>query len=256
MQRMPSATAVVLSSGGLDSTTCLALALAEGHQVLALSFDYGQRHAVELERAQQIVEIYRARSAAQGGPGQIVGHLTSEIRLFRQIGGSALTAGLDLPLDRSAEAMADSLPSSYVPARNLIFLSHAAGVAEVCQARAIYIGVNALDYSGYPDCRPAFIEAFEATANLATSYADRAQKLKIETPLQVLSKAQIVALALAHDAPLVHTTSCYTPDEAGRACGRCDACTLRLKGFLEAGAVDPIEYQPGAPRPDRAAEGR
>lgn len=229
--------AVVLVSGGLDSTTCLAVAQAAGHQVVAVSFDYGQRHAVELDCARRVVAHYAAA-------GVVTRHLVFPVGLFREIGGSALTADVDVPRDRDEAAMgAGGVPVTYVPARNLVFLSYATGVAETSGAQAIYIGVNALDYSGYPDCRPEFIEAFARTANLATRVGDAGETLRIEAPLQHLSKADIVRLGTRLGAPLHLTHSCYDPDAAGVACGRCDSCLLRIKGFREAGAVDPVAYQ-------------
>ena len=220
--------AVVLYSGGLDSTTCMAIAKAEGFAPYAMSFAYGQRHSVELEKAR----VYAPRIGA-------VDHLVVAVDL-RQIGGSALTADLDVPKDQLAEGV---IPITYVPARNTIFLSFALGWAEVLGAQDIYIGVNALDYSGYPDCRPEFISAFENMANLATrAGAEGDNPYTIRTPLIQLSKAEIIrtGLDLGVDYRLTH--SCYDPTTAGVACGRCDSCLLRLKGFSEAGIEDPIEY--------------
>lgn len=228
--------AVVLYSGGLDSTTCLALARADGFAPYALSFAYGQRHAVELAKARE----YAPRSGA-------VEHLVVDFD-YRRVGGSALTADIAVPkqgVDGSA------IPVTYVPARNTIFLSFALGWAEVLGAFDIYIGVNALDYSGYPDCRPEYIEAFQTMANLATRAAvEDAGRYRIRAPLITLSKAEIIrrGLALGVDYRLTH--SCYDPSPAGLACGLCDSCRLRLKGFAEAGLVDPVAYveeAPGAP---------
>jgi len=221
--------AVVLYSGGLDSTTCMAIAKADGFAPYALSFAYGQRHSVELEKARE----YAPRIGA-------VAHQVVEIDL-RQFGGSALTADLDVPKNRLAEGV---IPITYVPARNTIFLSFALGWAEVLGAHDIYIGVNALDYSGYPDCRPEFISAFENLANLATrAGVEGNNPYTIHTPLIQLSKAEIIrtGLDLGVDYKLTH--SCYDPNAAGVACGRCDSCLLRLKGFSEAGVEDPVEYE-------------
>jgi 7-cyano-7-deazaguanine synthase len=220
--------AVVLYSGGLDSTTCMAIAKAEGFELYAMSFAYGQRHAVELEKARE----YAPRIGA-------VDHRVVDVDL-RQFGGSALTADLDVPKDQLAEGI---IPITYVPARNTIFLSFALGWAEVLGANDIYIGVNALDYSGYPDCRPEFISAFENMANLATrAGVEGGNPYTIHTPLIQLSKAEIIrtGLDLGVDYRLTH--SCYDPSPAGVACGGCDSCLLRLKGFREAGIEDPVEY--------------
>jgi 7-cyano-7-deazaguanine synthase len=220
--------AVVLYSGGLDSTTCMAIARHDGFEAYALSFAYGQRHSVELERARE----YAPRIGA-------LDHQVVEINL-RQFGGSALTADLEVPKQLSAK---DQIPITYVPARNTIFLSFALSWAEVLGCSDIFIGVNALDYSGYPDCRPEFISAFEELANLATrAGVEGAQPYTIHTPLIQLSKAEIIrtGLDLGVDYGLTH--SCYDPTAAGIACGECDSCRLRLKGFREAGVEDPIEY--------------
>jgi 7-cyano-7-deazaguanine synthase len=220
--------AVVLYSGGLDSTTCMAIARADGFEAYAMSFAYGQRHAVELDKA-------RAYAPKIGA----VSHQVMQINL-RQFGGSALTADLAVPKDQSSE---DDIPITYVPARNTIFLSFALGWAEVLGAFDIFIGVNALDYSGYPDCRPEFISAFENMANLATKAGvEGDQPYTIHTPLIQLSKAEIIltGLDLGVDYSLTH--SCYDPTPTGLSCGRCDSCRLRLKGFREAGVEDPIEY--------------
>ena len=219
--------AVVLYSGGLDSTTCLALARADGFIPYALSFAYGQRHAVELVKARE----YAPRVGAAE-------HLVVAFD-YRQVGGSALTADIAVPKG----GVGGEIPVTYVPARNTIFLSFALGWAETLGAFDIYIGVNALDYSGYPDCRPEYITAFETLANLATKAAvEGAGRYRIHTPLIDLSKAEIIrrGLALGVDYRLTH--SCYDPTPAGLACGRCDSCRLRLKGFAEAGESDPVEY--------------
>jgi 7-cyano-7-deazaguanine synthase len=219
--------AVCLLSGGLDSSTCLALALRDGYACYALSFDYGQRHRVELEAA--------ARVAARLG---VVRHMTMPIGLGA-FGGSALTSDLAVPKSRSTQEMSKGIPITYVPARNTIFLSLALAWAEVLEAADIFIGVNALDYSGYPDCRPEFIEAYQRMANLATKAGVEGRtKLEIHTPLMHLNKAQIVALGreLGLDFSLTH--SCYDPLPDGRPCGQCDACLLRRKGFEEAGVED------------------
>ncbi len=221
--------AICLLSGGLDSSTCLAFARREGYELYALSFDYGQRHSVELLAASRVAN--RIGVAA---------HQTARLDL-RMFGGSALTGDIDVPKGRSATDMAHGIPVTYVPARNTIFLSFALAWAEVVGAADIFIGVNALDYSGYPDCRPEYLEAFERMANLATKAGvEGDQRLKIHAPLMKMSKAEIVLLAqeLGLDVGLTH--SCYDPDEAGHACGACDSCQLRAKGFAEAGIRDPV----------------
>ena len=223
----PRKPAVCLLSGGLDSSTCLALARREGYAVHALSFDYGQRHRVELDAA--------ARVAAAVG---VEGHMVVRLGLDA-IGGSALTANIAVPKGRAADEMAHGIPVTYVPARNTIFLSYALAWAEVLESSDVFIGVNALDYSGYPDCRPEYIDAFERMANLATKAAVEGRtKLMIHAPLLRLGKAEIVKLAaeLGLDFSLTH--SCYDPDASGRACGQCDSCVLRRKGFEEAGIAD------------------
>ena len=220
--------ALVLYSSGLDSTTCLAVARAEGFEPVALSFSYGQRHSVELEKAKKY--------ALQAGAER---HIIVNIDL-KQIGGSALTADIAVPKDRPLN---DEIPVTYVPARNTIFLSYALAWAEVLDVFDIYIGVNALDYSGYPDCRPEFIAAFEAMANLATKAAvDGDEKYTIHTPLLQLTKAEIInrGMQLGVDYSLTH--SCYDPSPEAYACGHCDSCVLRLKGFAQAGYKDPISY--------------
>ena len=221
--------AVVLLSGGLDSATTLAIARAEGYECHALSFDYGQRHVCELESAKKV-------AAALGA----VQHLTLRLDL-RAIGGSALTADIDVPKGRSDEAMSTGIPVTYVPARNTIFLSHALAWAEVLGAQDVFIGVNAVDYSGYPDCRPEFTEAFEKLANLATQAGvEGKSRFRVHTPLIELSKAQIVARAYELNVDLSLTWSCYVPEPDGRACGLCDSCLLRKKGFAEARLADPV----------------
>jgi 7-cyano-7-deazaguanine synthase len=221
--------AVVLLSGGLDSATTLAIARAEGYECHALSFDYGQRHVCELESAKKV--------AAALGATQ---HLTLRLDL-RAIGGSALTADIDVPKGRSDEAMGTGIPVTYVPARNTIFLSHALAWAEVLGAEDVFIGVNALDYSGYPDCRPEFTEAFEKLANLATQAGvEGKSRFRVHTPLIELSKAQIVARAYELNVDLSLTWSCYAPEPDGRACGLCDSCLLRKRGFAEARLADPV----------------
>jgi 7-cyano-7-deazaguanine synthase len=220
--------AVCLLSGGLDSSVCLALAHSQGFECYALSFDYGQRHRVELESAARVAKSLGA-----------VRHLVVPIDL-RVFGGSALTSDIAVPKGRSAAQMAAEIPVTYVPARNTVFLSLALAWAEVLGCANIFIGVNALDYSGYPDCRPEYIEAYETMANLATKAGVEGRMgLKIHTPLIRLSKAEIVKLGaqLGLDFSLTH--SCYDPDEAGRPCGQCDSCVLRRKGFEEAGVEDP-----------------
>ena len=224
--------AVLLLSGGLDSTTTLAAARAEGYEVHALSLRYGQRHAHELEAA--------ARVAAAFG---VARHVTLDIDL-RAFGGSALTADLPVPKDRAPDEMGTGIPITYVPARNTIFLSFALAWADVLAARHIFIGVNALDYSGYPDCRPEYIAAYERMANLATrGGVEGTAPVRIRTPLINLSKAAIIRLGVSLGVDYSLTTSCYDPDAAGAACGHCDACALRLKGFAEAGLKDPGRYQ-------------
>ncbi|MGD0000112.1 MAG: 7-cyano-7-deazaguanine synthase QueC [Bryobacteraceae bacterium] len=224
--------AVCLLSGGLDSATALAFARRDGFACYALSFDYGQRHRIELEAAARVANSLGA-----------VQHKTVVIDL-RLFGGSALTADIDVPKDRPAFAMTHGIPITYVPARNTIFLSFALAWAEVLACSDIFIGVNAVDYSGYPDCRPDYILAFERMANLATrAGVEGAQKLTIHTPLIAFSKAEIIraGLALGVDYSLTH--SCYDPAADGRACGHCDSCLLRVAGFAAAGAVDPLPYR-------------
>jgi 7-cyano-7-deazaguanine synthase len=221
--------AVVLFSGGLDSSTCLAIARADGFAPHALAVRYGQRHAFELEAAKRI-------ATAMGVPFRIV-----DIDL-RAIGGSALTADLEVPKDGPLGADA-GIPITYVPARNTVLLSLALGLAEVLKSRDIYIGVNSLDYSGYPDCRPQFVQAFEQLANLATAAAtDGQQTMRIHAPLQLLTKAQIIERGTALGVPYALTHSCYDPARDGAACGHCDSCRLRAQGFREANVPDPTVY--------------
>jgi len=224
--------AVVLVSGGLDSATTLAIARSHGFECSAISFDYGQRHRFELEAARKVC-------AANGVRQHIV--VPIDLRAF---GGSALTSDLDVPKDRSADEMSAGIPLTYVPARNTVFLSLALGWAEVLGAFDLFIGVNAVDYSGYPDCRPEFIAAFERLANLATRAGVEGRgPFRIHAPLLHWTKAEIIrqGTTLGVDYSLTH--SCYDPDAQGRACGRCDSCQLRLKGFEEAGLRDPAPYQ-------------
>ncbi|HQN19279.1 MAG TPA: 7-cyano-7-deazaguanine synthase QueC [Syntrophobacteraceae bacterium] len=226
--------AVILSSGGLDSTTAMAIARAEGYELYSLSFRYGQRHALELEAAQRVARFLGAKE-----------HLTIDIDL-RRIGGSALTADIEVPKARHEEEMAGAIPVTYVPARNTIFLSFALSWAEVLEASDIFIGVNAIDYSGYPDCRPEYIEAFERMANLATKAAVEGKlRLTIHTPLMHRTKAEIIrkGTELGIDYGITH--SCYDPTPDGAACGLCDSCILRMKGFREAGVKDPTRYARG-----------
>jgi len=223
--------AVCLLSGGLDSSTCLAVARRDGYECYALSFDYGQRHGAELQAA--------ARVAASLGACR---HMIATIDL-RVFGGSALTGEIDVPKHDSVEQLGQGIPVTYVPARNTIFLSYALAWAEVLEARDIFIGVNAIDYSGYPDCRPEYIAAFERMANLAIRRAVEDQvRMTVHTPLMSLSKAAIIRLATDLGVDFALTHSCYDPDSLGRPCGGCDSCLLRRKGFAEAGLVDPLEY--------------
>lgn len=224
--------AVVLLSGGLDSATVLAIALEAGFAVLALTFSYGQRHQAEIAAARRI-----ARAAA------VEKHVIAEIDL-RAFGGSALTDDIEVPKDRKADEIGGGIPVTYVPARNTIFLSHALAFAEVEAAHDIFIGVNALDYSGYPDCRPEYIEAFEAMANLATKAGvEGARRLVIHTPLIDMTKAEIIRKGLDLGVDYALTRSCYDPSPDGAACGECDSCALRLRGFAEAGVEDPAPYR-------------
>ena len=232
--------AVVLLSGGMDSTTVLSIALRQGYEVFALSFSYGQRHMSELDSAKQI--------AARAG---VIAHrvITIDLRAF---GGSALTSDMEVPKHRPIAEIAAGIPVTYVPARNTIFLSYALAWAEVLGAGDIFLGVNALDYSGYPDCRPEFIEAFEKMANLATKAAVLGeQRIRIHTPLISLSKAEIIRKGLELGVDYSLTSSCYDPAPTGEACGACDSCVLRKKGFREAGVADPTRYWPQANAPAR-----
>jgi 7-cyano-7-deazaguanine synthase len=225
--------AVVLLSGGLDSTTTLAYALDRGYDVRAMTFRYGQRHAHEVEAARRIAKRFGVKE-----------HVLVDIDL-RPFGGSALTSDIPVPKDRAADEMRrDGIPVTYVPARNTIFLAFALAWAEVLGAHDIFIGVNALDYSGYPDCRPEYIAAFERMANLATRDGVEGKPIAIHAPLIDLTKGQIIELGHTLGVDYALTTSCYDPHADGRACGRCDACLIRLKGFAEVGIVDPARYAP------------
>ncbi len=222
--------AVVLLSGGIDSTTTLAIALSEGYDAYALSFDYGQRHQIETEAAGRVADSLGAKE-----------HRVAKIDL-RIFGGSALTDDLEVPKKRSETEIAHRIPVTYVPARNTIFLAYALAWAEVIPANDIFLGVNAIDYSGYPDCRPEFIDAFETMANLGTKAGVEGRRFQIHTPLIKLSKAEIIRKAVKLGVDLSLTHSCYDPLLEGLACGECDSCLLRLKGFREAGIKDPIRY--------------
>jgi 7-cyano-7-deazaguanine synthase len=226
--------AVVLLSGGLDSATVLAIAKSQAYELYALSFSYGQRHIFELEAASHV-------AAAIG----VAKHRTATIDL-RIFGGSALTDEIDVPKGRSADDMSHGIPITYVPARNTIFLSFALAWAEVLGSSDIFIGVNALDYSGYPDCRPEFIEAFEKMANLATKAGvEGRQALKIHTPLIAMTKAEIIGKGIELGVDFGLTSSCYDPSPSGEPCGQCDSCLLRQKGFRENGIEDPLKYRKG-----------
>ena len=230
MQEKPKA--VVLLSGGLDSATVLAIAAHAGYDSYALSFSYGQRHAWELECARKVAANLGAKD-----------HRIAQIDL-RTFGGSALTADIDVPKSRSFEEMSKHIPITYVPARNTIFLSFALAWSEVLESSDIFLGVNALDYSGYPDCRQEFIEAFERLANLATKAGvEGRQKLKIQTPLISLSKAEIIRKGIELGVDFSLTSSCYDPSPNGEPCGACDSCLLRQKGFHENGLTDPLRYK-------------
>jgi 7-cyano-7-deazaguanine synthase len=225
--------AIILLSGGIDSTTAMAIAKSKGKEIYSLSFRYGQRHSIELEASKKIAQSLGAKE-----------HKIIDIDL-RQFGASALTDEIDVPKHESVEEIEKQkeIPITYVPARNTIFLSYALGWAEVLKAKSIYIGVTAVDYSGYPDCRPEFIEAFEKMANLATKTGvTKEAVLKIETPLINLSKAQIIQTGSKLGVDYSITISCYDPDLKGRSCGRCDSCLHRIKGFKEAGIKDPTSY--------------
>ena len=225
----PEKNAVVLLSGGLDSTTCLAVARRDGFRCHALSFDYGQRHEVEIEAARRVAASFGVER-----------HVVACIDL-RAFGGSALTDDVDVPKGRSAADMEDGIPVTYVPARNTIFLSFALAFAETLDASDIFIGVNALDYSGYPDCRPEYIAAYETMANLATrAGVEGRTRTVVHTPLMELTKAEIIRLGTSLGVDYGLTHSCYDPDPDGRPCGGCDSCLLRAKGFAEAGIADPV----------------
>ena len=223
--------AVLLLSGGLDSTTMLAYAIDAGYDVHAMTFRYGQRHAAEIEAARRVARHYRVRD-----------HVVVDIDL-RTFGGSALTADIDVPKDRGAEAIAHGIPITYVPARNTIFLSFCLAWSEVLGASDIFIGVNALDYSGYPDCRPEYVEAYQQMANLATrGGVEGTTPVRIQTPLMHRTKREIVQIGLSLGVDYAMTLSCYDPTPDGLACGHCDSCQLRRKGFAEAGVPDPTRY--------------
>jgi 7-cyano-7-deazaguanine synthase len=228
---MENRAAIVLTSGGLDSTTCLAIAKAEGFvQLYSLTFDYGQRHRQELDAAERVADEFGAAE-----------HRVIKIDL-RQFGKSALTADIAVPKDRNETAMNADVPVTYVPARNTIFLSYALAWAEVLGVVDVYIGVNAIDYSGYPDCRPQFIAAFETMANLATKMTADGLKFHIHTPLLKMTKAEIIRRGVALGVDYSMTHSCYDPAADGGACGHCDSCLLRKKGFVEANVPDPTRY--------------
>lgn len=223
--------AVCLLSGGLDSTTSLAIAQDEGFEVYALSFRYGQRHSIELEKAKAFATVRK-----------VARHIVIDMDM-RSFGGSALTADIDVPKGHRVEDIASGIPVTYVPARNTIFLSFALGWAEVLGAQDIFVGVNAMDYSGYPDCRPEYIASFETMANLATKAGvEGRQQLKIRAPLMQMTKADIVRKGLSLGVDFSETTSCYDPQPSGAPCGQCDSCLLRAKGFAEVGIADPL-YQ-------------
>jgi 7-cyano-7-deazaguanine synthase len=223
--------AVVLSSGGLDSTTVMAIVKDKGYDIYSLSFDYGQRHVFELQAARRVAEIYQAKA-----------HLVVKTDLTA-IGGSALTAEIDVPKHRKADEKSTDIPVTYVPARNTIFLAYALAWSEVLQTPDLFIGVNAIDYSGYPDCRPEYIQAFEKMARLATKAGvEGLFQIKIHTPLIQMSKAEIILAGSRLNVDYGITHSCYDPDPSGRACGNCDSCDLRRKGFVKAGISDPTIY--------------
>ncbi|PYY14816.1 MAG: 7-cyano-7-deazaguanine synthase QueC [Acidobacteria bacterium] len=222
--------AIVLLSGGLDSATVLAIARRDGFTPHTLSFDYGQRHRVELRAAKQLAAAFGAEHSVMSFD-------------LRQFGGSALTGDIDVPKDRRESQMANGIPVTYVPARNTIFLSFALGLAEVIGSTDIFVGVNALDYSGYPDCRPEFIAAFQSLANVATKSGVEGHGVTIHAPLIQMTKAQIIAAGTALGVDYSLTSSCYDPSPDGYACGRCDSCQLRRKGFTEAGIPDPTRYR-------------
>lgn len=224
--------AIVLVSGGLDSATCAAIARHEGFSLHALTFDYGQRHSAEIEAAKKVAEALEAEE-----------HVISSIDL-RAYGGSALTGDIDVPEHDDGQRVEEGIPVTYVPARNTILLSHALGFAEVRKAEHIFIGVNAVDYSGYPDCRPEFIAAFEKMAGLALKESvEGRMRIRIITPLINLSKAEIIKRGTELGLDYSQTVSCYQADEQGRACGKCDSCILRKRGFSQAGVDDPTRYR-------------
>jgi 7-cyano-7-deazaguanine synthase len=226
--------AIVLLSGGLDSTTCLAWALAQGFACTTLAIDYGQRHRVELDAARRVARAFDVEDHR-------------EVRVdLRAIGGSALTADIDVPIDRDESRIGEGIPVTYVPARNTVFLALALGLAETLGAVDIVAGMNALDYSGYPDCRPEFVRAFETLARVATRAGVEGSAFEVHTPLMALDKAAIIALGRSLGVDYSITHSCYHPAPDGGACGRCDACRLRIKGFREAGMADPTRYAKGS----------
>jgi len=222
--------AVVLHSGGIDSTTILAIAIRDCFEPCVMSFNYGQRHVRELRAASRICEAMEVKQRRE---------ITIDLRQF---GGSALTGNIEVPKDRTEEEISGGIPVTYVPARNTIFLSYALGWAEVLGAHDIYMGVNVIDYSGYPDCRPEFIEAFERMANLATKAGVEKHHITIHSPLINMTKAEIIKTGIDLGVDYSLTSSCYDPTNEGLACGRCDSCVLRLKGFSEAGIQDPVRY--------------
>ena len=226
--------AVVLLSGGLDSTTVLAMAKADGFEPVCLAVSYGQRHVVELDRARRVTQAMGVKDFRV---------VTVDLR---QVGGSALTADIDVPKDRPESELSHGIPITYVPARNALFLSLALGLAEVVEANVIYIGVNAVDYSGYPDCRPEFIRAFEQMATLATKAGVEGTRFEVRAPLSGMTKADIIRAGVKLGVDYSMTHSCYDPDPEGRACGRCDSCVLRRRGFEQAGVADPTPYVKGA----------
>lgn len=229
--KSPMRKAVVLLSGGLDSTTVLAIAKSEGYEVTALSFRYGQKHVHETAQAEAIAEAFGVSD-----------HVVVEIDL-RVFGQSALTADIDVPKREHVQDLTDDIPVTYVPARNTIFLSYALAMAEVRNAEVVMLGVNSLDYSGYPDCRPEFVSAFENLANLATKRAVEGKQVEIAAPLIHLTKSEIIEKGIALGVDYSMTTSCYDPDSENKACGSCDACLLRLNGFQQNGLQDPASYQ-------------
>jgi 7-cyano-7-deazaguanine synthase len=221
---------VVLTSGGIDSTTTLAIAMDQGFELYSLTFDYGQRHKLEIQSANKVAEYFHVKE-----------HKLISLNL-RTFGGSALTDNIEVPVHRDLADISREIPVTYVPARNTIFLSYALAWAEVLKAYDIFIGVNALDYSGYPDCRPEFIDAYQKMANLATKEAVEGNPITIHAPLIKLTKANIIKAGTNLNVDYSITSSCYNPSEAGLACGSCDSCLLRKKGFLEAGVEDPTRY--------------